>query len=187
MRFRVLAPLFIALLALTSCSTKKTVLPYFVDIQDQQGTLPAIEYMSTIQPDDELQITVTAADAAAAAAFNQPEVNPALRSTFGTGTTPKQLTYRVDTSGNILFPQLGTIHVGGLTVEQLQQELTSRLQAYIVDPQVTVSLVNFTVVVAGEVRTPQTVKVNRNRFTILEALSAAGDLTEYGERSNASK
>lgn len=48
----------------------------------------------------------------------------------------------------------------------------------------TVSLVNFTVVVAGEVRTPQTVKVNRNRFTILEALSAAGDLTEYGERSN---
>lgn len=184
MRFRVLAPLFIALLALTSCSTKKTVLPYFVDIQDQQGTLPAIEYMSTIQPDDELQITVTAADAAAAAAFNQPEVNPALRSTFGTGTTPKQLTYRVDTSGNILFPQLGTIHVAGLTVEQLQQELTSRLQAYIVDPQVTVSLVNFTVVVAGEVRTPQTVKVNRNRFTILEALSAAGDLTEYGERSN---
>lgn len=184
MRFRVLAPLFIALLALTSCSTKKTVLPYFVDIQDQQGTLPAIEYMSTIQPDDELQITVTAADAAAAAAFNQPEVNPALRSTFGTGTTPKQLTYRVDTSGNILFPQLGTIHVGGLTVEQLQQELTSRLQAYIVDPQVAVSLVNFTVVVAGEVRTPQTVKVNRNRFTILEALSAAGDLTEYGERSN---
>lgn len=184
MRFRILAPLFIALLALTSCSTKKTVLPYFVDIQDQQGTLPAIEYMSTIQPDDELQITVTAADAAAAAAFNQPEVNPALRSTFGTGTTPKQLTYRVDTSGNILFPQLGTIHVAGLTVEQLQQELTSRLQAYIVDPQVTVSLVNFTVVVAGEVRTPQTVKVNRNRFTILEALSAAGDLTEYGERSN---
>ena len=33
-------------------------------------------------------------------------------------------------SGNILFPQLGTIHVAGLTVEQLQQELTSRLQAY---------------------------------------------------------
>ena len=58
MRFRVLAPLFIALLALTSCSTKKTVLPYFVDIQDQQGTLPASEYMSTIQPDDELQITL---------------------------------------------------------------------------------------------------------------------------------
>ena len=40
------------------------------------------------------------------------------------------------------------------------------------------------VVVAGEVKQPQTIRVDRNRISILDALAAAGDLTEYGERSN---
>ena len=43
---------------------------------------------------------------------------------------------------------------------------------------------NFKVVVAGEVMSPKTVEVHGNRFSILDALSAAGDLTQYGERSN---
>ena len=45
-------------------------------------------------------------------------------------------------------------------------------------------MTNFTVVVAGEVNSPSTIKVTRNRFSILDALSAAGDLTPYGERAN---
>lgn len=52
------------------------------------------------------------------------------------------------------------------------------------DPQVYVQLVNFVVNVAGEVKNPGQIPVKRNRMTILDALSAAGDLTEYGERSN---
>jgi polysaccharide export outer membrane protein len=44
--------------------------------------------------------------------------------------------------------------------------------------------VGFYVNVIGEVKTPIRVKVETERFTLLDAISAAGDLTEYGERSN---
>ena len=36
----------------------------------------------------------------------------------------------------------------------------------------------------GEVKNPHRIYVNSERFTLLDALSAAGDLTEYGERGN---
>ncbi|MDE5750479.1 MAG: SLBB domain-containing protein, partial [Duncaniella sp.] len=48
---------------------------------------------------------------------------------------------------------------------------------------VTVNLMNFTVNVAGEVKEPGRIHVDGNRITILDALTAAGDLTEFGERS----
>ena len=53
----------------------------------------------------------------------------------------------------------------------------------ITDPYVRVELLNFNVHVLGEVNKPQSVKVEKERFSILEALAAAGDLTPYGDRS----
>ena len=73
--------------------------------------------------------------------------------------------------------------MAGLTVEQLQAELTEKISKDVDNPLVTVELVNFQVNVAGEVQNPGTIPVKRNRFSILDALSAAGDLTPYGERS----
>ncbi|MDE6463310.1 MAG: polysaccharide biosynthesis/export family protein [Muribaculaceae bacterium] len=186
MKIRPFVPLLIAIVLMaTGCSSKKTVLPYFADIaQVEAGSLPQMNYMPVIQPDDELQITVTSSDHAATAAFNQPEVNPARRNALTTASSPRMLTYMVDSEGDINFPVLGRIHAAGLTVEQLRDKLISEISRTVTDPQVSVAMVNFTVVVAGEVHQPQTVTVQRNRFTILEALSAAGDMTEFGERSN---
>ena len=45
-------------------------------------------------------------------------------------------------------------------------------------------MINFTVNVMGEVRAPQRMVVGKERFTVLDALAAAGDLTEYGKRDN---
>ena len=98
--------------------------------------------------------------------------------------SPTSQTYVVDSKGDINFPELGKIHVAGMDVEQLQAELTNRISRDVNDPLVRVELVNFNVNVAGEVAKPGTVAVKRNRFSILDALSAAGDLTPYGERSN---
>ncbi len=71
-----------------------------------------------------------------------------------------------------------------MTTEQLTDMLVQKISADVKDPVVTVRLANFTVVVAGEVKTPKTISVDRNRISVLDALAAAGDLTEYGERSN---
>ena len=179
-----LALVLTILVLATGCSGSKTVLPYFKDLPAQSGELPTLPYLPTIQPDDELQISITSSDPSATAIFNQPEVNPATRPLLNAGSNPRMLSYVVSSDGYIEIPNLGRIYVLNKTVEQLQQEITEMVKRSVIDPQVIVRLVNFTVVVAGEVNQPSTIAVPRNRFTILEALSAAGDMTVFGERSN---
>lgn len=174
-----------ALILFSSCSSSKTVLPYFTDIQTvEAGSFPAGNYSPEIKPDDELLITVMSEVPEAAAAYNLPSVNPALRDVITTATSPRTQTYIVNQEGNINFPVLGMLHVAGMTCEQLQKMLTEKISADVTDPLVSVTLVNFKVVVAGEVARPGSVTVKGNRFSILDALGAAGDLTPYGERSN---
>lgn len=185
MRLFKLATLVVAAALATGCSSHKTVLPYFTDLHSvQEGTLDSIPYAPEIKPDDELFITVTSSAQEATAFYNLPLNNPARKSDIAQMSSPSQQTYIVDSKGDIEFPILGTLHVAGMTVEQLQQELTDRIRKDVSDAMVRVELINFTVVVAGEVNSPRTILVNRNRFSILDALSNAGDLTPYGERSN---
>ncbi len=172
-------------LALAACSSHRTTLPYFTDIADvKTGILEQVEYNTTIAPDDELLITVLSSIPEATAAYNLPLSNPATRADMMLSTTPKQQTYIVNSKGDITMPILGEIHVAGLTTEQLQKELTDRVRMDVKDAMVRVELINFQVVVAGEVARPSTVTVHRNKYSILDAISAAGDLTQYGERSN---
>lgn len=174
-----------AALMLASCSTPKTVLPYFTDITEvKEGTMPAGDYMPTIEPDDELFITVTSREPKASAEFNIPSINPAFQEKQVISTQARQQTYVVNSEGDINFPTLGKLHVAGLTIEQLQKQLTEAISKDVIDPLVYVQLVNFEVVVAGEVVQPGRFKVTRNRLSVLDALSLAGDLTPYGERSN---
>ena len=93
-------------------------------------------------------------------------------------------TYVVNSDGDIYFPVLGKIHVSGMTTEQLQAYLTERISHDVEDPVVNVRIANFEVVVGGEVKSPKKIRVNRNRYSVLDALGDAGDPTEYGERSN---
>lgn len=175
----------IAMFIMTSCSSSKTVLPYFTDITTvPEGATSIGEYAPDIKPDDELFISVNSTSPGATAHYNLPASNPALNSDLTMSTTPRQQTYIVDSKGDINFPVLGTMHVAGMTTEELQAKLTEEISKTVVDPLVRVQLMNFQVVVAGEVTTPKTINVTRSRFSILDALSAAGDLTPYGERSN---
>ncbi len=184
MKLKSLAIFAIGVAVLTSCSTKKTTLPYFTDLSEvAEGTLPSTNYGAVIQPDDELLITVTSSYPEATAEYNLPLTNPAIREKMEMASTPQQQTYIVNSEGDITMPIIGKLHVSDYTTEQLQKHLTEIITKDVADAIVRVELVNFQVVVAGEVLRPSTVKVTRNRFSILDAISEAGDLTQYGERS----
>lgn len=178
--------LLISLLTLlASCSSKKTVLPYFTDLpQEGTGVIETQSYSPDIKPDDELYISVSSTVPEATQHYNLIAANPAKREGIVLSTTPREQTYVVDSHGDITFPVLGRIHVAGMSTEQLQEKLTEMIHKDVADAIVRVQLVNFTVVVGGEVARPMTINVNRNRYSILDALGAAGDLTPYGERSN---
>ncbi|MDE5786071.1 MAG: polysaccharide biosynthesis/export family protein [Duncaniella sp.] len=174
----------IMLLALAGCNSHKAALPYFKDLPGSEGALEALKYIPTIQPDDELFISVSAVNMNAVAAYQTPLGNPAPREEILKPSSPQFLTYIVNTKGDIDFPVLGQIHVQGLTTEQLADELTRQISKDVQDPIVRVELLNFKVIVAGEVTKPAAIKVPNNRMTILEAISEAGDMTPYGRRDN---
>lgn len=172
-------------IALVSCNTTKNTLPYFTDLKNQkEGQLPLMNYLPPIEPEDELLITVTSPNPEATAIYNLPASNPSLRSNVVSASTPRQQTYVVNSKGNIDFPVLGEIHVGGKNVEQIAEELTTKIRRDVADANVYVVLSNFTVNVGGEVTKPAKINVYSNRYTILDAIAEAGDLTPYAERSN---
>ena len=175
----------IVAIAFSSCTTYTTSLPYFEDIKDSiSGEFAQGDYGIKIIPDDELLITVTSMVPSATAMYNLTLSNPAMRDDILTTTQPQQQTYIVDANGNIQFPVLGKLHVGGLSTQELTKELERLISKDVQDPIVRVQLVNFRINVLGEVKKPGAISVKKERYSILDALADAGDLTEYGERSN---
>lgn len=179
------------ILFLASCSPRvKESLPYFENIRtSQSGSLGKSDFKIRLVPQDELIITVNSANPMATMDYNLPLINPALRNGKQemklTGSAEQQQqTYIVNSKGDITFPKLGKIHVQGMTVEELTDYLTSRISEEVKDPIVRVTLANFKVNVMGEVTSPQAVKVTSERFSVLDALAGAGDMTQYGIRDN---
>jgi polysaccharide export outer membrane protein len=76
------------------------------------------------------------------------------------------------------------VKVQGLTTQQIKDKLVELISKDVDDPIVRVELMNFRVNVLGEVQRPGAVSVKRERYSVLDALADAGDLTEFGERSN---
>ena len=180
-----------------ACTTQKD-LAYFENIKDSQfGTIQTADYQIKIKSQDELMIIVSSEVPSASTQFNTVMANPvtgkdlpditsaSIGSIMTTSsTTPKYLTYTVHKNGDIDFPVLGEIHVEGMTIEELKNYLKSQIENTVRNPLVFVYLVNFKVKVIGEVKEPQTVNVTTEKFSIIDALSACGDMTEYGKRDN---
>ncbi|HNK41524.1 MAG TPA: polysaccharide biosynthesis/export family protein, partial [Flavobacteriales bacterium] len=92
--------------------------------------------------------------------------------------------YRVDEQGEIHMPFIGAVRAQGRTLNELRQEISTRLDKYILNTSVQCRFMNFRVTLLGEVNRPSTYTVPSERVTILEALGMAGDFTAYAERNN---
>jgi polysaccharide export outer membrane protein len=86
---------------------------------------------------------------------------------------------RIDMNGYIRLPMAGRVRAAGLTIEQLEAELVSRLKAYIQKPEVAVTITEFRsqpVSVLGAVKSPGVHQL-QGRKTLVEMLSLAGGLS----------
>lgn len=181
----------LAMLA-TSCSAPKEI-AYFQDLKPGQENVIAINATPLrLQPNDKLTIIVSTTDARLNALYNLPVAHVRLNSANNDGTLNTNsgesgvAAYTIDSQGNINFPVLGKLHIAGMTREEvaeyIRRELISRDLAK--NPIVTVDYLNLSVSVMGEVAHPGRFGITREDYTILDALSAAGDLTIYGKRDN---
>lgn len=83
---------------------------------------------------------------------------------------------RIDHSGFITLPLAGRVQAAGLSVEQLQREITKRLDEFIQEPEVSISVVEIKsqpISVTGSVTTPGVYQLQGEK-TLLEMLSMAG-------------
>jgi polysaccharide export outer membrane protein len=168
----------------TSCASRKNIV-YFQDEPLEADLSMSTPEQLIYKTDDLLTINVSAFVQETVAPFNLTVSSSLNNNNPNNIQGNLQLqTYLVDYNGNIEFPVLGTIKVAGLTRTELTEYLTKRISEYANDPIVNVRLTNFTVTVIGEVRTPGTFSVQRERITLIEALGLANDLTIYGKRHN---
>jgi len=169
------------LLGMSSCVSKKDIV-YFN--KDKISNEKLANYTLTLKPDDLLQITVSTEDIKSAQAFNLPVVTFSATSNSVIGT-PKQQDYLIDANGEITFPVLGKIKLGGLTREQAVKLLESKLiPTHLKKAIITIRITNFKVTVQGDVKKPGTFTVPNERITIMEAIGLAGDLNISAQRNN---
>lgn len=165
-----------------SCATKKDIL-YFQNIEEVEPQQLTTQYEAVIKKDDRLSIVVSGPDKTVTAPYNLTlgELNANGSSTTG-DPERSTLTYLVDPNGNIDFPILGTIHVEGMTRNQLVNYLTQEIGKDVKDPIVVVSIKNYKITILGEVKAPGTYTMDSEKITILQALGRAGDLNLTAER-----
>lgn len=170
------ALLLIALLLVTACASRKDIVYFQGNIADIEKM--AESYAPKIQTDDMLLITVSARDFDATKIFNQTNYY------YNQQNEARWQTYLVDEHGDIEFPVLGKVKLGGLTRSEAMAYMRELLKEYIVDPGVLINITNFRITVLGEVAHPGTFTLPNEKITILEALGLAGDLTINGVREN---
>lgn len=173
----------------SSCGASKEVV-YFQDLRpgESEITLPALQAI-TVRPEDKISIIVNSRDPQLTDLFNLPIVSRQLGQSFRSGGTSSGTNqgvsgYTVDAEGNIDFPVLGKVHVAGMKREEIAEHIKNELvtKNLVKDPVVTVEFMNLCISVMGEVNNPGRFAIDRDRVTILDALSMAGDLTIYGNR-----
>ena len=171
----------LALILLQSCVSKKEML-YMQDVASFNST--DITYNShTLQVDDILKISVGALMPEAAIPYNK---------FTGGSDVPNSIDimklsgYLVSQNSTINFPVLGELSVKDKTIQDLENDIKKRLVdgGYLINPNVTVRLLNAKVTILGEVMTPGTFSFTENNMSLLQALGLAGDLTINGSRED---
>lgn len=170
----------------TSCTSYKTV-PYMINSAEVDLDSSAVLYEARVMPKDELTITVNCPeDAEVVIPFNLT-ATPAVGQGRGTLTSqPTLQTFLVTNEGTINYPVLGTLKVGGMTVNQVEDLIASKIEGTYLKtrPVVTVRLSNYKISVLGEVTSPGTYTVPSEKVSIYGALALAKDMTVYGRRDN---
>jgi len=170
--------LFLIISSISCVPTRK--LRYFNDINEleEPGVNPRMQKI--IMPFDKLYIRVLSIDLQTSQIFNSTE---AMRS-GGYGGMTGLIGYLVDESGNINFPFVGDINVGGLTTSQAALKIQKALSEYVSNTSIIVKYVDNQVTVMGEVQQQGVFGFTQDKLNIYEALGLGGGITRYGDRKN---
>lgn len=179
MRMSKLLLAFVVMLAgLNACVTSKEV-NYLSDLDPNRNIPLNSKFEAVVCPYDQLRITVIGfgLEKELAEPFNPFGNVQNMSSQEGLG-------YLVDVNGDIEFPNLGKLHVQGMTRLELQDYIKGELieKGYMNEPMVDVRFASFRVYVLGTADGGKVLSIPNERCTFLEALAMAGGLNRYTRR-----
>jgi len=132
-----------------------------------------------IKPGDNLYIRVSSLDEQSSAFLNNETggseriSDPMAASLAG---------YRVNLDGSIDYPFVGKIYLAGLNLEKIREKIQLAISKYVEESSVTVKLLNDNITIVGEVNDPGRFLLYAEEVNILEALSMAGDVTDFANK-----
>jgi len=175
MKKHILFLVLITVVFFSSCTTYKNI-PYYQDINQAAPSQEMVNNYSPfiIQSADILGINVSSRTPESSAIFNYN----------GKDLQPNVSGYLVNSKGEVQLPLIGSLKVAGLTITQVQDKMSQLLVTYYKDPVVNVRILNFKVIVYGDVQRPNVYTLTDERVTITQALTLAGDLNITAMRQN---
>ena len=183
-RLKQLTFLLLFSISLASCySSKELVYLQNDDFNNEYPTViknkrPAYR----LQVNDVLQVDIRNPDPATTALFTKVEGNA------GNGNINNAFLflsgYSIDNEGFINIPIVGKVQVEGLTVDEGEALIQSEIDKYLNNSSAELKLVSFKISILGEVSSPGYYFVYNGQANVLEALSMAGDITQFGSRDN---
>lgn len=175
----------VALVALSSCSTPYNI-AYFQDMPLEKEVTVAKPQEVILQPGDQISILVSTRDAALSSLFSLYSNYSVGESGGGSNIVRNDSYYVIDANGMIDFPVLGRILVAGKTRTELELFIKTTIQDQnlVKDPVVTVGYNNLFVTVIGSAGSVGRINIDRDNFTLLDAIAQAGDIDLAGLREN---
>lgn len=179
--FKYTIPILFLIILFNSCKTAKDIL-YIQDLNSTDIS-KVFSSQNILQENDILKIDVTSLEIKASVPYNKSLNNAVM----GSNIDILQLNgYLVSINKTINFPVLGEISVAGITVDDLENYLRERLEneGHLINPNVSVRLLNSKFTVLGEVKLPGTYTFTEKNISFLQAIGLAGDLTIDGNRKD---
>lgn len=170
------------MLFLHSCSSSKDIV-YYQDVDEiAELNVPPVQEI-VLMPGDKISVIVSCKDPKLTELFNLTYVSQKLGGASGNGQVSG---YTIDSEGFIDVPAIGKVHVAGITRKEAEDKVKQTIiaQEQATEAVVTIEFMDLNIEILGEIARPGRYAIDKDVFTLIEALSAAGDLTIYGKREN---
>ncbi|RXQ91516.1 sugar transporter [Ancylomarina salipaludis] len=176
--------ILLSIATLDSCKTSKNLV-YLNNTTDQEilTDLPKQTSIYKIKTNDNLFVDIQSMSPEINAVFN-PSQGSGPQS--GTQQNYGQLSgqylngFLVDQRGNINLPIIGQVHLAGKSLDEARQIVQEKSDEYIKDATVKIKLLSFKITVMGEVKNPGVYYNYNSHLTVLEGISMASGITDYG-------
>lgn len=167
---------FVGLFIFSGCIEKSDYV--LLETKEELTTVKDISkqsYEYHILPQDRLKISL----------YRNPELITEAVGGYGDlGQDMQEKGLLVNSQGYITLPLVNRIKVSGLTQTEAATLITQRYKKFLTIPTVYVEVLDKRIYVIGEVKKPGSVKLDREKMTVLEAIAFAGDLTDAAVRDN---